>query len=177
MSLIVVYNKKSMLMDEPEVMTIPIPRPQPPAAEKIYVTLIGAAPMASLDALMLSLERFKGILSSESAQTSFETTVRSILPDLKSVDAFIDRVYAVKDPRTSVTMTGRTLVVELVMSKRDFLECIQDVDIDEILKHVVAVGTLPAKKLPNQPQREYTVFPIRYINRQFVKTPYSGANR
>lgn len=148
------------------------PKSNPPSSEprKIYVTLIGSAPMASLDALMLSLERFKGILSSDSAQTNFETTLRSIQPNIKSVNAFIDAVYAVKDPRMAVTMTGRTLVVEIGLTKEEFLDCIHDVDIDEILTHITAVGTLPAKKTAPQNTRDYVVFPIKYANGRFIKT-------
>jgi hypothetical protein len=131
--------------------------------------MIGSAPMASLDALILSLDRFKGILSSESAQTSFETTVRSILPSLKAVNTFVDAVYAIKDPRTAVTMKGRTLVVEVALTKEDFLDCIHDQDVNEILARVTAVGSLPAQKTPNQPVREYTAFPVRYLNGRFVK--------
>lgn len=143
-------------------------KPSDPA--KIYVTLIGSAPMASLDALMLSLERFKGILSSDSAKTNFETTVRSIQPNLASVNTFIDAVYAVKDPRTAVTMTGRTLIIEIGMTKNDFLECVDDSDVDEILTHIIAVGTLPAKKSAPHIPREYISFRVRYANGRFNKS-------
>src|SRR5579864_9318872 len=91
---------------------------------KIYVVLVGSAPMASLDALMLSLERFKGILSSDSAKTNFETTVRSIQSSLAGVNAFIDAVYGEKNPRLAVTMAGRTLIVEISMVKNEFLQCV-----------------------------------------------------
>src|SRR5437773_2004176 len=85
-------------------------------SKKIYVTLVGSAPMASLDALMLSLERFKQILSSDSAKTRFETTLRSIQPTLTAVNAFVDAVYAIKDPTMAVMMKGRTLIVEIGLS-------------------------------------------------------------
>jgi glycerate kinase len=129
--------------------------------------------MASLDALLMSLERFKGILSSESAQTNFETAVRSIQPDLKSVHVFIDSVYAKKDPKFTVTMTGRTLVVEIAQTSKDFYDCIHDQDIDEILSHITAVGSLPAAKPGTLRTRDYTSFPVKYVKGQFMKT--SGA--
>ena len=138
-------------------------------SNKIYITMVGSAPMASLDALLMSLDRFKNSLSSDSGRDSYETTVRSVQPDLKSVHAFIDGVYAKKDPKFSVTMKGRTLVVEVQQSSRDFYECIQDQDIDEILKNVIAVGSLPAVKTAQQKMREYTVFPVRYVSGRFVK--------
>ena len=136
---------------------------------KIYITLVGSAPMASLDALIMSLERFKSILSSDSARTTFETAVRSIQPDLKSVHAFVDAVYAKKDPKFAVTMTGRTLVVEVAQTKDDFLDCIQDHDVDDILAHVTAVGSMPATKAANLKTRDYTAFPVKYVNGRFVK--------
>lgn len=136
---------------------------------KIYVTMIGSAPMSSLDALMLSLERFRDMLSSDSARTVFETSVRSIQPSLKAVHAFIDKVYANKDPRYAVTMTGKTLVIEVSLSMDEFLNCIHDQDVNEILAHVTAVGSMPAKKsAPNVP-REYTVYRVKYINGKFMK--------
>lgn len=138
-------------------------------ANKIYVVVIGSAPMASLDALMLSLDRFKNMLSSESAQTQFETTIRSIQPTLTAVHAFIDAVYAQKNPTQAVTMAGRTLVVEINLSQKDFLECIHDYDVDEILSHITAVGSMPAKKTINQKTRDYTAFPVSYKNGNFVK--------
>jgi len=144
---------------------------QPPTdANKIYVTMVGSAPMASLDALMLSLERFRDMLSSDSAKNLFETSVRSIQPDLKSVHAFIDKVYANKDPRYAVTMTGKTLIVEVSLSSDEFLNCIHDEDVNEILAHVTAVGSMPAKKTaPNVP-REYTVFKVKYTKGKFLET-------
>lgn len=140
---------------------------------KIYITMIGSAPMASLDALIMSLDRFKNILSSDSARTQFETAVRSIQPDLKSVHAFVDAVYAKKDPKFAVTMTGRTLVVEIAQTTNDFYDCIHDQDINDILAHVTAVGSMPAGKTATQKMREYTVFPVKYVNGRFIKT--SGA--
>ena len=137
--------------------------------KKIYVVLIGSAPMASLDALLISLDRFKNMLSSESAQTQFETTIRSVQPTLTAVHAFIDAVYAQKNPAFAVTMSGRTLIVEVDLSRGEFLDCIQDCDVNEILTHVTAVGTMPAKKLPNQKMRDYVTFPIKYIKGDFVK--------
>jgi hypothetical protein len=136
---------------------------------KIYITLIGSAPMASIDALLISLDRFKQILDSDSARDQFETAVRSIQPDLKSVHTFIDAVYAKKDPRSAVTMKGRTLVVEINQTSKDFYDCIQDHDIEDILSHVTAVGSLPAVKPANIPTRDYTVYPVRYMKGNFIK--------
>lgn len=136
---------------------------------KIYIAMIGGAPMASLDALIISLDRFVNSLSSDSGRESYETTVRGILPDIKSVHAFIDTVYAKKDPRYAVTMKGRTLVVEVNQTKNDFYDCIHDQDIKEILKNVTAVGSMPAQKMPNAPLREYTVFPVKYVGGRFTK--------
>lgn len=136
---------------------------------KIYIVLIGSAPMASLDALMISLERFKNMLTSDSAQDQFETTIRSIQPNLPAVHTFIDKVYANKNPTQAVTMAGRTLIIEINLSKNDFLDCIHDYDIDEILKNVTAVGTIPAKKDMNQKTREYTTFSISYKKGKFTK--------
>ncbi len=140
------------------------------AENKIYVTMIGSAPMASIDALIMSLDRFKNMLSSDSARDQFETAVRSIQTSLKGVHTFIDAVYANKDPRTGVTMKGRTLVIEINLSAKDFYDCVQDHDVDDILAHVTAVGSLPATKLPNQPAREYTVFPVKYVRGNFIKS-------
>lgn len=139
------------------------------SSNKIYVTMVGSAPMASLDALLISLDRFKNSLSSDSGRESYETSVRSIQPDLKSVHAFIDSVYAKRDPKYAVTMKGRTLVVEVQQSSRDFYDCIQDQDIDEILARVTAVGSLPATKTDSLKLREYTVFPVKYTNGRFLK--------
>lgn len=136
---------------------------------KIYIAIIGGAPMASLDALIISLDRFVNSLSSDSGRESYETTVRGILPDIKSVHAFIDSVYAKKDPRYAVTMKGRTLVVEVNQTKNDFYDCIHDQDIKEILTHVTAVGSMPAQKTAGLNMREYTVFPVKYLHGRFVK--------
>lgn len=141
----------------------------PNEPEKIYVILVGSAPMASLDALMLSLERFKNILSSDSARERFETTIRSIKSSLREVNQFIDDVYSEKNPNMSVTMTGRTLIIELNLSKDKFLTYIDSGKIDELLTHVIAVGTMPAKKSPNQTSREYTAFPVKYAKGKFIK--------
>lgn len=138
--------------------------------KKIYVTLVGSAPMASLDALMLSLDRFKSILSSDSAKTRFETTLRSIQPTLSAVNAFIDDVYAQKNPNMAVTMTGRTLIVEVGLTKDEFLDCINADAVDKILARVIAVGSMPAKKMPNQPLRDYTAFPVKYAKGNFIKS-------
>tara|TARA_R110000868_G_scaffold210193_2_gene460214 strand:+ start:934 stop:1371 length:438 start_codon:yes stop_codon:yes gene_type:complete len=137
--------------------------------DKIYVVVVGSAPMASLDALIISLDRFKNMLSSESAQTMFETAVRSIKPDLKSVHAFIDSVYVRKDARNTITMSGRTLVVEIAQSEDDFYDCIRDHDVTEILSRITAVGSMPAAKVGTFKTREYTVFPVRYMKGKFVK--------
>lgn len=136
---------------------------------KIYVVLIGSAPMASLDALMLSLERFKNILTSDSARERFETTLRSIQASLTDVNAFIDAVYAPKNPTMSVNMKGFTLIVEIKQTANEFLECVHDYDVEEILSHIVAVGTMPPKKLANQQVRNYTVFPVKYEKGKFIK--------
>ena len=143
----------------------------PPTTEtnKIYVVLIGSAPMASLDALVISLDRFKNMLSSESAHDQFETAIRSVQPTLTAVHAFIDTVYAQKNPTLAVTMTGRALVIEINLSKNDFLECIHDYDVDEILSKVTAVGSLPAKKTLNQQIRDYTSFAVSYKRGNFIK--------
>lgn len=136
---------------------------------KIYVVLVGSAPMASLDPLMLSLERFKDILTSDSARDRFETTLRTIKFSLTEVNAFIDAVYAQKNPTTSVNMKGLTLIVEIKQTEHEFLECVHDYDVDEILSHIVAVGTMPPKKLENQKMRNYTAFPVKYEKGKFVK--------
>ena len=136
---------------------------------KIYVVLIGSAPMASLDALMLSLERFKDILTSDSARERFETTLRSIQPSLTEVNAFIDAVYAPRNPTMSVNMKGLTLIVEIKQTENEFLECVHDYDVEEILSHVIAVGTMPPKKLVNQKVRNYTAFPVKYEKGRFIK--------
>lgn len=138
--------------------------------QKIYIVLVGSAPMASLDALMLSLERFKGILTSDSARSRFETTLRSIQPTIAAVHAFVDAVYAQKDPTLSVNMKGRTLIVEINQTKEEFLECVHDYDIEEILSQVTAVGSIPAKKLPNQTVKDYTVFRVKYEKGKFSKS-------
>ena len=125
--------------------------------------------MASLDALLISLDRFKSVLSSDSARTNFEITLRSIQPNLNAAHAFVDAVYAVKDPRYAVNSKGRTLVVEIQQSKEDFLDCIHDHDIEEILSCVTAVGSMPAQKSAGQKVREYVFFPIKYVSGKFVK--------
>lgn len=145
------------------------PTPSAPAAKKIYVTLVGATPMPSLDALMISLDKFKTMLSSDSARTRFDTTIRSIQTTLAGVHAFIDKVYAEKNPTMAVTMKGRTLVIEISMTENEFLECVQDYDIDEILKHITAVGSMPAQKTTPQKLRDYTVFPVKYESGRFTK--------
>lgn len=137
--------------------------------KKIYITLIGSAPMVSLDALMLSLERFKNILSSDSAKSRFETTVRSIQPTLQEVNAFIDTVYAEKNPAYAVTMTGNTLIVEIMLSKNEFLGLINADSVDKILQHIVAVGSMPAKNTSGKNIRNYISFPVRYIKGEFLK--------
>jgi hypothetical protein len=139
------------------------------AGNKLYIVIVGAAPMASLDALIISLDRFRNSLTSESAQTQFETAVRSIKHDIKDVHAFVDSVYAKRDPKFSINLPGRTLVVEVAKSENDFYACIHDQDVDDILSNVTAVGSMPAKKLPTQKTRDYTVFPIRYFKGQFMK--------
>lgn len=136
---------------------------------KIFVVLIGSAPMASLDALMLSLERFKDILTSDSARDRFGTTLRSIQPSLTDVNAFIDAVYAPKNPMLSVNMKGLTLIVEIKQTEKEFLECVHDYDVEEILSHIIAVGTMPPKKLLNQKIRNYTAFPVKYEKGKFIK--------
>ncbi len=136
---------------------------------KIYVALVGSAPMASLDALMLSLERFKRILSSDSAKSRFETTIRSIQPSLMAVDSFIDAVYAEKNPMMAVAMTGRTLIVEVGLSKEQFLNAIDAGAINQILARVIAVGSMPAKRSPGAVKREYTAFPVKYSKGEFAK--------
>ncbi len=136
---------------------------------KIYVVLVGSAPMASLDALMLSLERFKDILTSDSARERFETTLRSIQSSLTDVNAFIDAVYAPKNPMLSVNMKGLTLIVEIKQTENEFLECVHDYDVEEILSHIIAVGTMPPKKLVNQKVRNYTAFPVKYEKGKFIK--------
>ena len=138
-------------------------------SKKIYVTLIGSAPMASLDALMLSLERFRDILSSDSAKTRFETVVRSIQPTLSAVNAFVDAVYAERNPNMSVSMKGRTLIVEIRQSKDEFLNCVYSDAIDKILPQISAVGSMPAKKSPNQTMRDYVAFPVKYEKGKFIK--------
>jgi hypothetical protein len=142
----------------------------PTQSNKIYIAMVGSAPMASLDALLISLDRFKNALSSDSARENFETAVRTIQPDLKSVHAFVDAVYAKKDPKFQINLRGRTLVVEINLSSNDFYECIHDQDIEEILTHVTAVGSMPADKTGGFKTREYTVFPVKYLKGQFVKT-------
>jgi hypothetical protein len=137
--------------------------------KKIYITLIGSAPMASLDALILSLDRFKNILTSDSAIDNFETTLRSIQPSLMAVNAFIDAVYAEVKPMLSVSSKNFTLIVEVAQTKTEFLECIHDHDANEILAHVIAVGTMPPKKTAPQKPRDYKVFPVKYVNGKFIK--------
>lgn len=141
----------------------------PNTSKKIYVTLVGSAPMASLDAIILSLDRFKTILRSDSAKSRFETTIRSIQPSLSAVNAFIESVYAEKNPAIAVTMTGRTLIVEVALTKGEFLDLVNSEAIDKILKHVTAVGSMPAKKLAGQTTREYITFPIKYEKEKFIK--------
>lgn len=141
----------------------------PVEPNKIYVALIGSAPMASLDALLISLERFKNMLTSDSARDCFETAMRSIQPSILGVNTFIDTVYAEKNPAMAVNSKNFTMIVEVGMTKKDFLECIHDMDVNEILSHVVAVGTMsPKRTVPHQP-RGYTVFPVKYANGKFVK--------
>lgn len=142
---------------------------KPIMLKKIYITLVGSAPMASLDALMLSLERFKNILSSDSAKSQFETTVRSIQPSLKAVNEFIDAVYAEKSPAMAVTMTGRTLIVEVALTKTEFLDFINSDAVDKILSRVTAVGSMPAKKLVGHDIRDYITFPVKYEKGKFIK--------
>lgn len=137
--------------------------------KKIYVAMVGSAPMSSIDALMLSLERFKTMLSSDSAKDRFDTSIRSIQPTLAAVNAFIDAAYAQKNPAMAVTMKGRTLIVEVAMPADEFLACIADSDVDEILSHVVAVGTMQAQKPANQKMRDYAAYPVRYFRGQFIK--------
>ena len=138
-------------------------------ANKIYVAMIGGAPMASLDALIMSLERFVNGLSSDSGRESYETAVRSVLPDLKSVHAFVDAAYAKRDPKYTINMKNRTLVVEINQTRNDFFDCIHDQDISEILSHVTAVGSMPVQKTPGFKTRDYTVFSVKYLNGKFVK--------
>lgn len=138
-------------------------------SNKIYITLVGSAPMASLDALMLSLERFKNILSSDSAKSLFETTVRSIQPSLMAVNSFIDAVYAERNPMLAVTMTGRTLIVEVALTKEEFLDFINTDEVDKILKRVTAVGSMAVKKNAGQDKRDYTAFPVKYEKGRFIK--------
>jgi hypothetical protein len=137
--------------------------------DKSYIVMIGGAPMGSIDALLLSLERFHNMLSSDSAREQFETVLRSLQPDLKSVHEFIDAAYSRKDPRYAVGSKNRTLVVEVNLNKPDFFNCVHDQDITEILSHVTAVGSMPSNKTPGQKSRDYTVFPVRYQNGRFVK--------
>lgn len=153
-------------------MQKPTTRLTPSSVEpkKIYIVLVGSAPMASLDALMISLDRFKSILSSDSAKTRFETTLRSIQPSLLAVDTFIDGVYAEKNPTMSVTMTGRTLIVEVNLTKQEFLDFIYTENINKILAHVVAIGSMSAKKSATQKIRDYIAFPIKYEKGKFVKS-------
>lgn len=141
----------------------------PPSKSKIYVVLIGSAPMASHDALIMSLDRFKSMLDSDSARTQFETALRSIQPDLKGVHAFVNAAYANRNPHYAVSSKGRTMVVELQQDKNDFYDCIHDHDFDEIFTHVTAVGSMPAQKGAGQLNREYVAFPVRYVNGRFVK--------
>ncbi|MBA3661951.1 MAG: hypothetical protein H0W64_09495 [Gammaproteobacteria bacterium] len=138
-------------------------------SNKIYIVLVGSAPMASLDALMLSLERFKNILGSDSAKSQFETTLRSIQPSLHAVNAFIEKVYAEKNPTMAVTMKGRTLIVEVALSKNEFLNLINCDAVDEILSHIMAVGSMPANKVATQTSRDYISFPVKYIKGEFKK--------
>jgi hypothetical protein len=141
----------------------------PFSPKKIYVTLVGAAPMASLDALMISLERFKSILSSDSAKERFETSMRTIKSSPSEVNQFIDAVYSEKNPKMSVSSPGRTLIIEVSLSKDKFLDCIDSEKVSEILTHVVAVGTMPVKRDSMQPIREYIVFPVKYEKGRFIK--------
>lgn len=140
----------------------------PTTSKKVYITMVGSAPMASIDAIILSLDRFKTMLSSDSAQSRFETTIRSIQPSLTAVNAFIEAVYAEKNPMLSVGMTGKTLIVEVALSKNEFLECINDNAVDKILNHVTAVGSMPANKLAGKNIRDYTSFPVKYEKGKFV---------
>lgn len=136
----------------------------------IYIVLIGSAAMADIDSLILSLDRFKSILSSDSAKERFETTLRSIQPTITAVDAFLDAVYAEKNPMLSVNMTGRSLIVEVALTKEEFLKLVNAGEIKKILAKVIAVGTMPAKKPPTQKLREYKVFPVKHENGMFIKT-------
>lgn len=136
---------------------------------KIYVVFIGSAPMSSQDALMLSLERFQSILSSDSAKDRFETTLRTVKSTLPEVNEFIHLVYAQRDPRLAVTMKGFTLIIEINMSKHEFLECVYIGELNTIYECVTAVGAMPAKTALNQKMRDYTVFPVKYANDHFVK--------
>lgn len=138
-------------------------------SKKVYVALVGSAPMASLDALLISLDRFKSILSSDSAKEQFETTLRTIQPSLKGVNAFIDSVYAEKNPGMAVTMKGRTMIIEVSLDKKAFLDFVYAGAVDKILSRVIAVGSMPAKKVEGQTIRDYTVFPVKYEKGQFKK--------
>lgn len=142
-------------------------------SKKIYIAMIGSAPMPSLDALMLSLERFKNILSSDSAKSQFETTIRSIQPSLAAVNTFIEKVYAEKNPSMAVTMTGRTLIVEVALTKEEFLNFIYTDEAKKILNRVIRVGSMPAKKSPAQPTREYLSFPVKYEKGEFKKLEHT----
>lgn len=137
---------------------------------KIYVVLVGSAPMSSQDALMLSLERFQSILGSDSAKEQFETTLRTIKSTLPEVNEFIHLVYAQHDPRMSVTMKGFTLIIEIDMSKHEFLECVYIGELNTIFECVTSVGVMPAKAAPNQKMRNYTSFPVKYVKDRFVKS-------
>ena len=141
----------------------------PFATNKIYITMIGSAPMASLDALMISLERFKSILSSDSAKDRFETSVRTIKSSLNDVNQFIDSVYSEKNPKMSVNMQGRTLIIEVNMSRDKFIDCINTERVNEILMQVTTVGTMPVKKNLGQSTREYIAFPVKYEKGSFIK--------
>lgn len=145
--------------------------PSKPSSEpnKIYVVFIGSAPMSSPDALMLSLERFQSILGSDSAKDQFETTLRTIKSTLPEVNEFIHLVYAQRDPRMAVTMKGFTLIIEVSMSKKEFLECVYIGELKTIYECVTSVGVMPAKIPPTQKMRDYTAFPVKYVNGRFVK--------
>lgn len=137
---------------------------------KIYVVLVGSTTMASFETLLLSLEKFKGILSSDSAKTRFETSLRSIQPSLAAVEAFVEAVYAEKNPNMAVTMTGRTLIIEIALSKEEFLNLVDTDHVQKILASITAVGSMSAKKLSGQNRRDYSIFPIKYLKGKFVKS-------
>ncbi len=137
--------------------------------QKIYVVMVGGAPMTSLDALMLSLDRFKNALSSDSAKDRFETTLRTIKPSLREVNQFIDTVYSERNPNMSISTQAYTLIIELKLSKEKFLEYIDKDKVDNILASVKVVGTMSAKKKATDQMREFVAYPVTYANGKFIK--------